>query len=41
MSETKYAFIGAGNMSGAILGGMVESGIDANSIMATNRTQEK
>ncbi len=36
-----YAFIGAGNMSGAILGGMVNSGINPDNIIATNRTKEK
>ena len=38
---TTYAFIGAGNMSGAILGGMVNSGINPDNIIATNRTKEK
>lgn len=36
-----YAFIGAGNMSGAILGGMVNSGVSAKQIIATNRTAQK
>lgn len=36
-----YAFIGAGNMSGAIIGGMVNSGVDPKRIIATNRTKEK
>lgn len=36
-----FAFIGAGNMSGAILGGMVKSGINAENIIATNRSEEK
>lgn len=36
-----YAFIGAGNMSGAIIGGMVNSGVNPQSIIATNRTAEK
>jgi pyrroline-5-carboxylate reductase len=39
--STTYAFIGAGNMSGAILGGMVNSGINPDNIIATNRTKEK
>ena len=40
-NKTTYAFIGAGNMSGAILGGMVNSGINPDNIIATNRTEEK
>ncbi len=36
-----YAFIGAGNMSGAIIGGMVQSGVNPQHIIATNRTAEK
>lgn len=36
-----YAFIGAGNMSGAIIGGMVNSGVEPTRIIATNRTAEK
>lgn len=36
-----FSFIGAGNMSGAILGGMVKSGVNANNIIATNRSKEK
>ena len=39
--QLTYAFIGAGNMSGAILGGMVNSGINPDNIIATNRTVEK
>lgn len=39
--QLTYAFIGAGNMSGAILGGMVNSGINPDNIIATNRTIEK
>lgn len=36
-----YAFIGAGNMSGAIIGGMVNSGVSPSQIIATNRTEQK
>ena len=41
MSDKKIAFIGTGNMSYAIIGGMVKNGFDANNIIATNRNQEK
>jgi pyrroline-5-carboxylate reductase len=40
-NSNTYAFIGAGNMSGAIIGGMVASGVDPQHIIATNRTEEK
>lgn len=40
-TQQTYAFIGAGNMSGAILGGMVNGGINPQNIIATNRTKEK
>ena len=40
-NNTSYAFIGAGNMSGAIIGGMVNSGVEPSRIIATNRTKEK
>lgn len=36
-----FAFIGAGNMSGAILTGMVNAGVPATQIYATNRSKEK
>mgnify|MGYP001069365205 CR=1 FL=1 len=38
---TTYAFIGAGNMSGAILAGMINRGIAPEQIIATNRRAEK
>jgi len=41
IEQLTIAFIGAGNMSGAILGGMVNSGIPASNIIATNRSAEK
>ncbi|NVK26327.1 MAG: pyrroline-5-carboxylate reductase [Gammaproteobacteria bacterium] len=41
LNSLTFAFIGAGNMSGAILGGMVKGGVPANNIIATNRTVEK
>jgi len=41
MSDKKIAFIGTGNMSYAIIGGMVKNGFNANNIIATNRNQEK
>ena len=41
ISKLTFAFIGAGNMSGAILGGMVNSGFPANKIIATNRSEQK
>ena len=40
-SNPTYAFIGAGNMSGAIIGGMVNSGVEPTRIIATNRTEAK
>lgn len=40
-NKLTYAFIGAGNMSGAIIGGMVQSGVNPQHIIATNRTAEK
>jgi pyrroline-5-carboxylate reductase len=39
--QLTYAFVGAGNMSGAILGGMVKSGFDPKQIIAVNRSKEK
>jgi len=41
MSDKKIAFIGTGNMSYAIIGGMVKNGFNASNIIATNRNQEK
>ncbi|KKE85409.1 hypothetical protein N481_11650 [Pseudoalteromonas luteoviolacea S4047-1] len=41
MSNKTIAFIGTGNMSYAIIGGMLKSGFSANNIIATNRNQEK
>jgi len=41
MSDKKIAFIGTGNMSYAIIGGMVKNGFAAKNIIATNRNQEK
>ena len=41
MSNKTIAFIGTGNMSYAIIGGMVKNGFDANSIIATNRNPDK
>jgi len=41
MTQTKIVFIGAGNMSGAIIEGMIASGVPATSIHTTNRTEDK
>ena len=41
IADLTFAFIGAGNMSGAILGGMVKSGVKPEQIIATNRSKEK
>ncbi|MFC3031988.1 pyrroline-5-carboxylate reductase [Pseudoalteromonas fenneropenaei] len=41
MTATTIAFIGTGNMSYAIIGGMVKSGFDPKHIIATNRNAEK
>ncbi|MEO2280570.1 pyrroline-5-carboxylate reductase [Pseudoalteromonas pernae] len=41
MSQKTIAFIGTGNMSYAIIGGMVKSGFAKEQIIATNRNQEK
>ncbi len=41
IAELTFAFIGAGNMSGAILGGMVNNGVSPKNIIATNRSVEK
>ena len=41
MSQAKVAFIGTGNMSYAIIGGMINSGFSAAHIIATNRNQSK
>ncbi len=38
---TKIAFIGAGNMNGAIIGGLVKNGVDPKSIIVTNPSPEK
>ena len=41
MSNKTIAFIGTGNMSYAIIGGMIKSGFAPQSIIATNRNEEK
>ena len=41
IADLTFAFIGAGNMSGAILGGMVNNGVPAQNIIATNRSADK
>ena len=41
MSNKTIAFIGTGNMSYAIIGGMVKNGFDKKNIIATNRNPEK
>ncbi|WP_440054060.1 pyrroline-5-carboxylate reductase [Pseudoalteromonas sp. T1lg65] len=41
MTDKTIAFIGTGNMSYAIIGGMIKSGFDPKSIIATNRNAEK
>lgn len=41
MTDKTIAFIGTGNMSYAIIGGMVKNGFAASNIIATNRNQEK
>ncbi|WP_105199609.1 pyrroline-5-carboxylate reductase [Pseudoalteromonas sp. T1lg10] len=41
MSQQTIAFIGTGNMSYAIIGGMVKNGFAKEQIIATNRNQEK
>ncbi|MCF2858989.1 pyrroline-5-carboxylate reductase [Pseudoalteromonas sp. SMS1] len=41
MSNKKIAFIGTGNMSYAIIGGMLKNGFVAQDIIATNRNTEK
>ncbi|OCQ20638.1 pyrroline-5-carboxylate reductase [Pseudoalteromonas luteoviolacea] len=41
MSNKTIAFIGTGNMSYAIIGGMLKSGFSAQDIIATNRNPEK
>ncbi|TMO70128.1 pyrroline-5-carboxylate reductase [Pseudoalteromonas aurantia] len=41
MSNKTIAFIGTGNMSYAIIGGMIKSGFTSQSIIATNRNEEK
>jgi pyrroline-5-carboxylate reductase len=38
---TKIAFIGAGNMNGAIIGGLINNGISPESVMVTNPSREK
>lgn len=39
--DKTFAFIGAGNMSGAILTGMIKAGVPATQIYANNRSKEK
>lgn len=41
MNELKIAFIGAGNMSGSIIGGMVNAGYSSQNIIASNRSTPK
>ena len=41
MKDLTFAFIGTGNMSGAILAGLIKSGINPKQIIATNRSAEK
>ncbi|MCF6438036.1 pyrroline-5-carboxylate reductase [Pseudoalteromonas luteoviolacea] len=41
MSNKTIAFIGTGNMSYAIIGGMLKNGFSAQNIIATNRNQAK
>lgn len=41
MQHKKVAFIGAGNMSKAIISGMVQNGYPADMVMATNRSDGK
>ncbi len=41
MSDKKIAFIGTGNMSYAIIGGMLKKGFKASQVIATNRNPEK
>lgn len=38
---TKIAFIGAGNMNGAIIGGLVKNGVNPKNIIVTNPSAEK
>jgi len=38
---TKIAFIGAGNMNGAIISGLIKKGYDANHVMVSNPSEEK
>ena len=41
MSEKTIAFIGTGNMSYAIIGGLINSGFKPDNIIATNRNADK
>lgn len=38
---TKIAFIGAGNMNSAIIGGLIKNGVEASNIIVTNPSAEK
>ena len=40
-TQLTFSFIGAGNMSGAILAGMLKNGINPDQIIATNRSEDK
>ena len=41
MQTAKLAFLGAGNMSGSIIGGLINKGIPAENITATRRSAER
>ncbi len=41
MNDTRIAFIGAGNMAGAIIGGLLAQGVPARQLSASNRNPAK
>ncbi|WP_417595925.1 pyrroline-5-carboxylate reductase [Oceanospirillum sp.] len=41
MQAVKLAFLGAGNMSGSIIGGLIAKGVPAENIIATRRSEER
>lgn len=41
INNGKIAFIGAGHMAYSIIGGMINAGVDKNSLMASNRNADK